>query len=207
MTKERTKTLDHPVSSRRADWIDQYVGRRIRAGRKIKEMKQTDPAHRLKITHQQVQKYERGTSRTTAGRLWYLCSILGVPIDSCFPRLRFRGIPLNPELKSQARTGASGKGQLLAKGRSARQIEVDILVQRYSQIKDPKTRRKLIELIRLIFDGHEEIEPNHEVLQWFDRHTPRFYAANEEVAKSIGKSFDREATRHSAWLRVPILAT
>ncbi|HXZ07330.1 MAG TPA: helix-turn-helix transcriptional regulator [Paraburkholderia sp.] len=48
---------------------DVEVGQRIRARRMAKGMSQTELGNLLGVTFQQVQKYERGASRVSAGRL------------------------------------------------------------------------------------------------------------------------------------------
>lgn len=48
------RTTRHP--------IDQHVGNRIRARRNILEITQTELGEALKVTFQQVQKYEKGSN-------------------------------------------------------------------------------------------------------------------------------------------------
>lgn len=48
-------------------------------------MTQTELAHRLGISFQQVQKYESGTNRVGAGRLFEIARAFGVPIQEFFP--------------------------------------------------------------------------------------------------------------------------
>ncbi len=47
-------------------------------------MIQDDLGKRVGITIQQIHKYERGTSRIGASRLWELSCILGVPVEWFF---------------------------------------------------------------------------------------------------------------------------
>ena len=60
--------------------IDVYVGKRIRLRREILQMSQTDLAQLLSITFQQLQKYEKGTNRISASRLWDISVVLKVPV-------------------------------------------------------------------------------------------------------------------------------
>jgi len=48
-------------------------------------MTQTELAKRLGISFQQVQKYESGTNRVGAGRLFEIARAFGVPIQEFFP--------------------------------------------------------------------------------------------------------------------------
>jgi transcriptional regulator with XRE-family HTH domain len=64
--------------------IDQHVGYRLRMRRKMLGLTQKALAHALALTFQQVQKYENGTNRISAGRLQQLSQILKVPVALFF---------------------------------------------------------------------------------------------------------------------------
>lgn len=63
---------------RTATAVDAYVGARLKALRKDAKLSQTDLAKQVGVTFQQVQKYERGTNRIGASRLWSFCQALNV---------------------------------------------------------------------------------------------------------------------------------
>jgi transcriptional regulator with XRE-family HTH domain len=50
------------------DPIDKHVGNRVRMRRKMLDMSQTKLANAMRLTFQQVQKYEKGTNRISASR-------------------------------------------------------------------------------------------------------------------------------------------
>lgn len=64
--------------------IDIHVGNRIRLRRTILGWSQEKLAAMLGLTFQQVQKYERGSNRVGASRLWDIGNVLSVPINSFF---------------------------------------------------------------------------------------------------------------------------
>ncbi len=64
--------------------IDVHVGARLRQRRTLLGMNQTDLGDALGLTFQQVQKYERGTNRISASRLFYLRGVLDVPVEFFF---------------------------------------------------------------------------------------------------------------------------
>jgi transcriptional regulator with XRE-family HTH domain len=68
-------------SARKADLIDKHVGQRLRDRRRILDLSQQDIAHILGISYQQVQKYECGLNRISAGRLYMLGHIMHVPVS------------------------------------------------------------------------------------------------------------------------------
>jgi len=61
--------------------IDAHIGDRVRAARKALGISQTMLADALGITFQQLQKYEKGVNRVSAGRLFDIAHALGLPID------------------------------------------------------------------------------------------------------------------------------
>jgi transcriptional regulator with XRE-family HTH domain len=64
--------------------VDQAVGRRMKMRRVLIKLSQEELGERLGITFQQVQKYEKGVNRLTAGRLYKLAEALRVPVDYFF---------------------------------------------------------------------------------------------------------------------------
>jgi len=68
-------------SARKADLIDKHVGQRLRDRRRALELSQQDIAHLLGISYQQVQKYECGLNRISAGRLFMLGHIMRIPVS------------------------------------------------------------------------------------------------------------------------------
>ncbi|MBI4031784.1 MAG: helix-turn-helix transcriptional regulator [Proteobacteria bacterium] len=57
-----------------------HVGKRIRMRRALLNVSQEQLAERLGITFQQIQKYERGTNRVSASRLFDIGEALDVPV-------------------------------------------------------------------------------------------------------------------------------
>jgi transcriptional regulator with XRE-family HTH domain len=64
--------------------VDQHVGYRLRMRRKMLGLTQEALGEALALTFQQVQKYENGKNRISAGRLQQLSQILKVPIAFFF---------------------------------------------------------------------------------------------------------------------------
>lgn len=64
--------------------IDRIVGQRIRWRRKELRLTQEKLGELLNLTFQQVQKYEKGVNRVSAGRLYELSTVLDVPITYFF---------------------------------------------------------------------------------------------------------------------------
>lgn len=66
---------------RSANPIDTHVGTRLRLRRKVLKMSQERLGDALGVTFQQVQKYEKGTNRISASRLWKMSEVMDVPVS------------------------------------------------------------------------------------------------------------------------------
>lgn len=67
--------------------VDQHVGRRLRDRRILLGLTQHELAECLGISFQQTHKYEKGTNRIAAGRLFEIAHALGVTVDYFFEGL------------------------------------------------------------------------------------------------------------------------
>ena len=79
--RRRTALRDGP------DPVDIHVGARVRERRVSLGMSQTKLGECLGLTFQQIQKYERGTNRLSASKLWALSHFFDVPIEWFFEGL------------------------------------------------------------------------------------------------------------------------
>jgi len=126
--------------SRNPNAIDAHVGKRLRMRRLMLRVSQEILADKLGITFQQVQKYENGTNRISAGRLHAVAHILQVPVQFFFDGL--------PEIK------ASGKGH----PQTSYSFTSDFLTssdgiaiaKAFSQIKNRTLRRQIAQTIKEI---------------------------------------------------------
>jgi len=71
--------MSHPV--------DVHVGRKLKQIRTMRRLSQTDVARELDLSFQQIQKYEIGSNRIAASRLYELSRILSVPTSYFFEGL------------------------------------------------------------------------------------------------------------------------
>ena len=63
---------------------DAYVGHKLRQRRTLLGMSQESVAAAIGLTLQQIQKYENGTNRVGASRLWDLAQVLGCDVSYFF---------------------------------------------------------------------------------------------------------------------------
>ncbi len=71
--------MSHPV--------DIHVGRKLKQIRTMRRLSQTDVARELDLSFQQIQKYEIGSNRIAASRLYELSRIFDVPTSYFFEGL------------------------------------------------------------------------------------------------------------------------
>ncbi len=114
----------------------------MRKRRTLSGMTQTNLGDALGMSFQQVQKYERGTNRIGAGRLYDLARVLDVSVEYFFDEL-------SPDAGSSS--PAKGRGQAKQPPRA----EPDPLVKRetlelvraYYKIDDANVRKLVYQLI------------------------------------------------------------
>ena len=114
--------------------IDQHVGERIRLRRTERGLTQEQLAAALDISYQQVQKYETGANRISAGRIYEIAHTLGVEVGYFFDGLA---------------EGASAPPPLEHGGRQRSAIE---LVRKFTQIEDPEVRAAIAGLVKTLVE-------------------------------------------------------
>ncbi len=72
------------MNQQQANAIDRLVGVKVRDRRTAMGMSQEGLAQKLNLSFQQIQKYEKGTNRISAGRLFVIAQALATPIGFFF---------------------------------------------------------------------------------------------------------------------------
>ena len=78
-------------STARTQDIDRHVGGRVRERRIMLGLTQQQLADLIGVTYQQAHKYERAINRISAGRLFEIAQVLGVPASYFFAGLEQDG--------------------------------------------------------------------------------------------------------------------
>lgn len=108
--------------------IDVEVGRRVCELRLLRGYNQSQLGKALKITFQQIQKYEKGANRISASKLWQIADFFGVDVGYFFPT------------KEQIATNAEHPGPIMDKRAHDMLAAFDIL--------DTGCKRSLIDVAR-----------------------------------------------------------
>ena len=119
-----------------AHTVDVHVGKRIRQRRWLIGMTQQALADLVGINFQQIQKYEPGSNRVSASRLWDIGEAMGVPVAFFFEGIKDHNQPPGAAPNSSAPDMLSDK-------------EAMELVRTYYAIPENQ-RRRLFELARVL---------------------------------------------------------
>ena len=127
--------------------IDIHVGSRIRLRRTMLGMSQEKLGESLGITFQQIQKYEKGTNRVGASRLQNISNILNVPVAFFFE-----------DAPGEMNHGADGMAEAASSNyvvdflSSAEGLQLN---RAFVKITDPKVRRRIVDLVKVLADDGE----------------------------------------------------
>ena len=133
--------------TKKANPIDAQVGNRVRIRRMLIGMSQEKLGDLLGLTFQQVQKYEKGVNRIGAGRLFEIARILGVPIDFFYEGVaRSRPMASPKPAPPVMEFVSSGEGLQLSLA--------------FMKIKDPKVRKRVLDLVKSLAEEEEASVPN-----------------------------------------------
>ncbi|MEJ0076810.1 MAG: helix-turn-helix transcriptional regulator [Alphaproteobacteria bacterium] len=75
---------DNEMPRRKNEATDVRIGQNIRFHRMSRHATQAELAHEIGVSQQQLRKYENGTDRIAASRLFEVSQILHVPIEAFF---------------------------------------------------------------------------------------------------------------------------
>lgn len=133
----------NPIATKKkgiASDVDVYVGGRLRERRNLMGLSQEKLADSVGLTFQQVQKYERGTNRVSASRLYEFSSVMDVPVSYFFDGYK---------ASHPAPAGMSDNEQasLVDDDVMSRKETLD-LIRVYYSIPDEKLRQRFLGLIK-----------------------------------------------------------
>jgi transcriptional regulator with XRE-family HTH domain len=112
--------------------IDAQVGARVRARRQLLGMSQEQLGNTLRVSFQQVQKYERGSTRVSASALFEISRALDVPISYFF----------DPRPDASEAPVMSSDASLLGKRETLE------LMRAFRRITDSEIRRQVVALVK-----------------------------------------------------------
>jgi transcriptional regulator with XRE-family HTH domain len=127
---------------------DKHVGSRVRMRRMMLNMSQEKLGDALGLTFQQVQKYEKGANRIGASRLQQIAHILQVPVAFFFEGA--------PSVSGQVADGMAEAPSPAYVSDFLATSDGLALTKAFMRIKDPKLRRRIVDLVEQMVAGHEQ---------------------------------------------------
>ena len=118
--------------------VDKQVGGQVRARRLELGMSQSKLADAVGLTFQQIQKYEKGTTRVSASRLQQFSNILGVPVPFFFEES-----PSSPSRRKLKFADAA----ITHVSEFISSPNAQDLMKAYTKIKDTKWRRSIVAFV------------------------------------------------------------
>ena len=146
MTEKIRKTKGVPNT------VDKHVGKRLRTRRSLLGISQEKLAEAVGVTFQQIQKYERGTNRVSAGRLLRFSEVLNVPINYFYEEMNgssskiLSGLSDNEQESFQS--GDDKDDKKATDSDILNKRETLELVKAYYSISDPKKRKDILKFIK-----------------------------------------------------------
>ena len=128
-------------SSREVE-IDEHVGSRIRTRRTLLGLSQEKLGEALGLTFQQLQKYERGSNRVGASRLYHISKILDVPVSYFYEDMPEELERQTPPVNQLTREGSEPD--------TMHKRETLELVRAYYRIENAAIRDRLRETVRAV---------------------------------------------------------
>ena len=129
--------------------VDVHVGKRIKTRRLVRGWTQDELAKAVDLSFQQVQKYERGSNRVSAGRLYELSKALDVPIQYFFDDY--------VDEKEDSHSSSVKEDTIDFEGVDRiGDAVLSELVRGFSKINDKTVRRALVQLILSIGQGQQD---------------------------------------------------
>lgn len=126
--------------------VDKHVGARVKMRRLLMGFSQEKLGEALGVTFQQVQKYEKGANRIGASRLQQISKILQAP-----PSFFFEGAPGADVLEATAfqeeRAPADVVSDFVG---TAEGLQLN---RAFARIRNPRIRRRLVDLVVALADG------------------------------------------------------
>jgi transcriptional regulator with XRE-family HTH domain len=122
--------------------VDRNIGKRIKSRRLFLGYNQQFLAESIGVSYQQVQKYENGTDRVGASRLFAISKSLDVPVGFFY---------VDGAASSGLSPDAEQENQILQ--RTMASEEARTLILSFGRIRDPELRAKVIDLAELLADA------------------------------------------------------
>lgn len=151
--KPQKKTRGAPTD------VDKHVGKRLKIRRNLMGMSQDDLAREIGVTFQQIQKYEHGTNRISAGKLFEFAEVMNVMVDFFFEGLPGYDAGMGSAVSDNSQTKFEGTEKNTHLNHAFDNKETIDLVRAYYAIEDEKVRHRLLQFIKSVAESSKNEAP------------------------------------------------
>ncbi|MBK1868561.1 helix-turn-helix transcriptional regulator [Aestuariivirga sp. YIM B02566] len=131
------------MTKRDPNFVDRHVGNRVRMRRLLVGMSQEKLGELLGITFQQVQKYEKGSNRVSASRLYQISRVLGVNVQYFYDELK------NDDDDTAGFAESEGADAIAGALQSPDGVQIARII---SETTDPDKRKLILNAVKLLAD-------------------------------------------------------
>lgn len=124
--------------------VDLYIAEQMKKRRKVLGISQKELAHSLGVTFQQVQKYESGTNRVSAGKLYQIAQVLETTVGYFFSGFNSS----TDDAQFLHEDPAEYTSSPLTDEEVASRKEIKSLETHYKKIRNPKLKHSILNLVR-----------------------------------------------------------
>ena len=135
------------MAGKKPNPMDIHVGSRVRLRRMVIGMSQEKLGEKMGLTFQQIQKYEKGTNRIGASRLFQLSQILDVPVQFFFEDAPLHAVTIRGMVPAAGFAELKTEAFLLDFLNSRDGLELN---RAFVKITDPKVRKRVVDLVRAL---------------------------------------------------------
>lgn len=133
--------------------INKHVGGRVKLRRNLLGLSQQELGTALGLTFQQIQKYEKGMNRVSAGTLFTLSKVLAVPVSYFFEDIPTVIAPQYLDSPRRRRAlQVMGRGDSMLTGR-----KILNLARAFSRIRDDRLQDSILQLVRATAERYEAV--------------------------------------------------
>ncbi len=130
------------------DPVDVHVGKRLRLRRTLAGLSQEQLAGAVGVTFQQIQKYERGSNRISASRLYDVARVLGAEIGFFFEDIGTDTTANRPTQNLPSQSGLAEPAVPAYEADPLARNETLELVRAYWKIPHTPTRKNFLDLLK-----------------------------------------------------------
>jgi CheY-like chemotaxis protein/DNA-binding XRE family transcriptional regulator len=179
-----------------SDHVYAFIGQRIRERRKLLKLSQTELAELMGFSYQQMQKYETGVSRVTAGKLLQFAKILNVP-----PSYFYDGLKLEEAVGSRIRTD-------IIQRRHNRALHILLIEDNASDVllfkRTVATNADKV-LVNVLHDGPSALEFLHNHHDEFDQPMPDLVVLDLSLPRMGGMDVLKSIKKNPKTLELPVV--